>query len=107
MTRKAPYARVKFSHDTDSWRTRAACRNTDPDLLFPARAEDEHEAAKVCRTCPVVAECLGDALDQRITDGVWGGTTGRQRALLLTRRPGVTNWRELLVRERDARGGAA
>jgi WhiB family transcriptional regulator, redox-sensing transcriptional regulator len=65
------------------WRSRAACRDVDPELFFPLGASDadlpQIDAAKrICRTCPVREPCLrwvlstGDA-------GVWGGTTEPER----------------------------
>jgi WhiB family redox-sensing transcriptional regulator len=59
------------------WTARAACKGTDP------------------------AECLADALDNRIEFGVWGGMTERERRALLRRRPDVTSWRELLENARN------
>lgn len=46
--------------------------------------------------CPVRAECLAEALDNRIDFGVWGGMTERERRALLRRRPEVRSWRGLL-----------
>jgi hypothetical protein len=37
------------------------------------------EAKRVCRTCPAQTQCLAWALDNRVIDGVWGGTTGEER----------------------------
>ena len=42
------------------------------------------------------AECLAEALDNRIEWGVWGGMTERERRALLRRRPNVTTWRSIL-----------
>jgi WhiB family transcriptional regulator, redox-sensing transcriptional regulator len=67
-----------------NWRDTAACRDADPDLFFPigttgpARRQIG-EAKRVCRTCPAQTHCLAWALDNRVTDGVWGGTTGEER----------------------------
>ena len=67
-----------------NWRDTAACRDADPDLFFPigttgpARRQIR-EAKRVCRTCPAQTHCLAWALDNRVTDGVWGGTTGEER----------------------------
>uniref|UniRef100_UPI001295A997 WhiB family transcriptional regulator n=1 Tax=Actinomadura macrotermitis TaxID=2585200 RepID=UPI001295A997 len=77
------------------WTARAACRNADPDALFVQGAA-QNRAKLICRGCPVRAECLADALDNRIEFGVWGGMTEQERRALLRRRPDVTSWHELL-----------
>lgn len=68
----------------DRWRTQAACRTQDPDLFFPAGTTGhwltQTEAAKaVCRTCPVMNTCLNWAMNQGQQDGIWGGTTKKER----------------------------
>ena len=92
-----------MDHD---WTTRAGCRNADPDALFVQGAA-QNRAKAVCFGCPVRAECLADALDNRVEFGVWGGLTERERRALLRRRPNVTSWANLLSTamsdfERDA-----
>ncbi|MBA0127413.1 WhiB family transcriptional regulator [Haloechinothrix sp. YIM 98757] len=77
------------------WRIWASCRDSDPDGLFVQGAE-QHRAKTVCMGCPVRAECLAEALDNRINFGVWGGMTERERRALLRRRPDVDSWHELL-----------
>ena len=47
----------------------------DPDLLEPARER--------CRRCPVVTACLLYALTHDV-DGIWGGTTLREREQIRT-----------------------
>jgi WhiB family transcriptional regulator, redox-sensing transcriptional regulator len=88
---------VTWSHD---WTVRAACRLTDPDVLFVQGAA-QNRAKAVCQGCPVRTECLADALDNQIEFGVWGGMTERERRALLRRRPNVTSWRRLLEAARD------
>ncbi|MTD55965.1 WhiB family transcriptional regulator [Amycolatopsis pithecellobii] len=78
-----------------SWRIDALCRDTDPDELF-VRGAEQNRAKNVCMGCPVRTECLAEALDSRISFGIWGGMTERERRALLRRRPGVTSWAELL-----------
>lgn len=80
---------------TTNWTARAACRGTDPDALFVQGAA-QNRAKVVCSGCPVRAECLADALDNRVEFGVWGGLTERERRALLRRRPNITSWRGLL-----------
>lgn len=79
------------------WITRARCRAGDPDLLFVRGAEQRGVAASVCGRCPVVGQCLADALDNRIEFGVWGGLTERQRRALLRANPGVDSWAQYLA----------
>lgn len=75
----------------DTWRSRAACRNLDPDLFFPVGetgdALEQVEAAKaVCRVCPVQQECLEYALAANEQAGIWGGTTEAERRSIRRRR---------------------
>lgn len=77
------------------WSGQAACRTTDPDELF-VQDPAQNRARTVCQACPVRTECLGDALDNRIEFGLWGGMTERERRALLRRHPTVTSWRRLL-----------
>lgn len=69
------------------WRSAAACRGVDPELFFPVAEtgpayDAQVGAAKaVCARCPVVAECLAEAL-ARIPDGICGGLTADERHTL-------------------------
>jgi WhiB family redox-sensing transcriptional regulator len=74
--------------DTDSrwqpWRRRAACRDADTNLFFPAggagEAVEQIEAAKaICAVCPVRDECLEFALSTNQRDGIWGGLDETER----------------------------
>lgn len=74
----------------NAWRTYASCREADPDLFFPAgdtgqSAYQAEEAKAICRTCPVMATCLQRALETN-QQGVWGGTTERERANIRRRK---------------------
>jgi WhiB family transcriptional regulator, redox-sensing transcriptional regulator len=85
----------------DDWSLFAACRGgEDPDALFVVGAA-QHEAKKICRGCPVRAECLAEALDGRIETGVWGGMTESERRRLLRRYPEVASWRRLIEGNRS------
>ncbi len=69
------------------WRDDAACRDADPDLFFPigttgAALRQMDEAKRICRTCPGHIQCLAWALDNGVTDGVWGGTTPEERRVI-------------------------
>ncbi len=79
--------RLNGDWDADEWRHRAACRDSDADLFFPAgetgAALDQAEAARaVCARCPVRPECLAFALQTNQEAGIWGGATEAERRRL-------------------------
>lgn len=67
-----------------TWRLEGTCRDIDPELWFPERSNSpEAKAAKAtCKQCPVVDQCLKEAVEQGIEFGVWGGTTYADRRRL-------------------------
>jgi WhiB family transcriptional regulator, redox-sensing transcriptional regulator len=74
----------------DDWRTRAACRDEDPELFFPVSeigpgARQTERAKAVCARCPVRAQCLEYALDSGLDHGIFGGTTDAERRRLRRR----------------------
>ena len=77
-----------------NWAQHAVCSKAAPDALF-VRGGAQQVAKQVCVDCPVIAQCLADALDNRTEFGVWGGMTERQRRTLLIRGPHVKSWRAL------------
>jgi WhiB family redox-sensing transcriptional regulator len=83
----------------EQWALQGACTDVEPDALF-VRGAAQQQAKQVCMSCPVIAECLADALDNHTEFGVWGGMTERERRALLKRRPGVTSWRALFEADR-------
>lgn len=71
-----------------SWRDRALCMEVDPELFYPETSgkyrvnvdgERELLAKGVCRRCPVRQECLDYAVPRPQEEGIWGGTTARER----------------------------
>jgi WhiB family transcriptional regulator, redox-sensing transcriptional regulator len=92
----------RVTEDRIAWVSKALCRSTDPDELFVGGAA-QREAAVICRHCPVAAECLADALDNRMEFGVWGGMTERQRRALLKQHPEVVSWSEFFAAQRKHR----
>ncbi|MGG5259700.1 WhiB family transcriptional regulator [Phycicoccus avicenniae] len=90
------------------WAPLGRCAGSDPDALF-VQGKAQRAAKVVCKGCPVVAECLADALDNRTEFGVWGGMTERERRALLRRRPDVRSWTALLstAKARGAEGAIA
>jgi len=77
------------------WRELAACRGIDLGVFFPERGASAGPARQVCAACPVRQPCLDYAVTNRITSGVWGGLTERERRALRSR------WVRTSRRERD------
>ncbi|MGA8116527.1 MAG: WhiB family transcriptional regulator [Actinocatenispora sp.] len=66
-----------------AWRARGRCQTVDPETFFPAPSEPADVALALCRSCEVQGACLAWALDQGDCNGVWGGTTPRERRAML------------------------
>jgi WhiB family redox-sensing transcriptional regulator len=77
LTAPAPFAA--------RWRQQAACHGTDLNLFYPERGQSAGPARQVCARCPVRQPCLENALSNRITHGIWGGLTERERRPLQSR----------------------
>ena len=84
-----------------AWASKARCRATDADELF-VRGASQRKATAICRQCPVLTECLADALDNHEKFGVWGGMTERQRRALLRQHPEVVSWAEFFAAVRSS-----
>jgi WhiB family redox-sensing transcriptional regulator len=72
-----------------NWRDDGACCGAHPDLFFPfgttgAALRQIEEAKRICRVCPVQTQCLAWALENGVTDGVWGGTNPDERRVIRT-----------------------
>jgi hypothetical protein len=95
--------------NTNDWRHYAACLNEDSELFFPKGAEGPwllviEEAKAVCRTCPVVDSCLTFALDESISDGIFGGLTHTERdGLRRSVRRGRTAAQNIAAKAEEAR----
>ncbi len=79
----SPYASLAelFGLDAErhAWRAYALCK-TRPDLdWFPGRGASFREQKEVCAACPVADACLEAALRNGEKDGIWGGTSERER----------------------------
>jgi WhiB family redox-sensing transcriptional regulator len=79
---KLPAVRI----DDWQWHARAACRGMGSDTFFYSENERgrnrrlrEQAAKAVCRTCPVIAECLNWALTVNEPYGIWGGLSPDER----------------------------
>jgi hypothetical protein len=72
------------------WQDDAACKGKT-ELMFPKEHKDISYlpvARSICSECPVISECLEDALKYPAQDmhGVWAGLTSRQLAAEQKRR---------------------
>ncbi len=72
-----------------TWRDRAECSGSDPDLFFPSAGGTPAQIRKakaICDTCPVTVDCLDYQLQADTTMhsdwGIWGGTGPRERRLI-------------------------
>ncbi|MFM7068849.1 MAG: WhiB family transcriptional regulator [Actinomycetes bacterium] len=71
--------------DTD-WMAAGNCADKPPSLFFPSDGVGVDVARRVCDGCPVKAQCLEYAIENRIDHGVWGGTSERERRRILKAR---------------------
>ena len=55
------------------------CTQVDPAVFFPIKGGSPRAAKAICARCPIAPTCLRDALDDPSLEGVWGGTTERER----------------------------
>lgn len=84
---------------SNDWMSQSKCSELEPakafGWFFPLPKKEPLEnlfdthsperAKKICRTCPVIEECLEYAIRHN-EDGVWGGTTKRERRALKRKR---------------------
>ena len=77
-----------MTHDSAPWREAALCAQTDPEVFFPPVGSTGGKARRICRQCPVTAECLEVALARPAEGdvGIWGGTSARERRALRAER---------------------
>jgi WhiB family redox-sensing transcriptional regulator len=64
------------------WQTDALCAQADPDAWFPEKGSfATRQVLTTCERCPVRRACLAAAL-LRGEQGVWAGTTAKDREVL-------------------------
>jgi WhiB family redox-sensing transcriptional regulator len=61
------------------WQQFGACRGLDTDLFILRPGGDSGPAKAVCAGCPVAGDCLAYALSEQDLQGIWAGTTARER----------------------------
>jgi WhiB family redox-sensing transcriptional regulator len=57
----------------------AACRGANTDQFFVGVGESAQAAKRICEGCKVKDVCRDWAIKYKITFGIWGGTTQRDR----------------------------
>ncbi len=76
--------------DQWSWQLRGSCRDHPAEVFFPDEVRGrelrrrEDKAKGICRECPVLAQCRQHALASPEPYGIWGATTARERAVMLS-----------------------
>lgn len=67
------------------WQADAACLGLDAEMFHPDPDNDADAlpAKAICAQCPVSEVCLDYALARNEKDGVWGGTTARERRRMI------------------------
>lgn len=64
------------------WHLDALCAQVDGETWFPEQGKSCRDAKRICRACPVRAECLQYSLDNDERFGIWGGLSERERRRL-------------------------
>ena len=67
-----------------TWRNKAVCRDTDPELFFPVGTTGQAllqiaKAKSVCAECCVHVECLEFALETNQDTAIWSGFSEDER----------------------------
>ncbi|MFI7125938.1 WhiB family transcriptional regulator [Nonomuraea sp. NPDC050153] len=62
----------------NDWRSRAACKDVDPDLFFQDTGRPSQRLTRICRGCPVLITCTFDAL-RRNDLGYQAGLSKQER----------------------------
>lgn len=71
------------------WEREAACQGRDVEMWYPLRRTGA-EAERICRGCPVRAECYQYSLLTEQQWGTWGGVGQRQRRKMIFERRQLT-----------------
>ena len=80
---------IALDNRAERW-SRAACSTADPELFFPISSSGPavHQAKRakaICARCEIRQACLDYAISVGPIQGVWGGTTERERRVLRQR----------------------
>lgn len=68
-----------MSHSNVEWMEFALCAQVDQELFHPTKGGPEIRPARtICNGCEVRLMCLNHAVKEQITEGIWGGFSGKQ-----------------------------
>lgn len=73
--------------DFQSWLADALCAQVDSAIFFVEKGGSTRAAKRICGRCAAREECLEYALENRISEGIWGGKTALERRKLKPPRP--------------------
>jgi WhiB family redox-sensing transcriptional regulator len=65
------------------------CNDSNSEVFFPEEYTDPavvNAAKQICSACPLINQCLAYAIQTPWLEGIWGGTTPRQRSRMRSRR---------------------
>lgn len=62
------------------------CQENDPDIWFSERQAEIFQAKQLCNECPLVKECLQEAIRREEPWGVWGGQSLVDGKIVLLKR---------------------
>jgi len=80
MKRPPLSAKKNLTNTAMSWAEDAECKDTPIELWFSDFGDHfDDSALRICRRCPVREKCRDYAIDNDLTDGIWGGMTPKQR----------------------------
>lgn len=73
-------------HLPPEWYGDALCAEVDPAIFFPEKGDGISAAKKICAACRVREQCLDYAIENRETQGMWGGLTPSARRKIARQR---------------------
>lgn len=77
LTTSAPATETDTQHDRAEFDrlmgSMLPCRVEDPELWFAEKTAQVEQAKALCRSCPLVQDCLAGAVEREEPWGVWGG----------------------------------
>ena len=80
------------------WQEQGLCRQVDTEAFFhephergESRRTRNKQAIAICKSCPVIVECLEHALSVPEIYGIWGGKSEEEREELVDERKRSVN----------------